>query len=905
MWHVSARLIVVIVIVVLLPSAMDLSIMTMDSAGTMAAEVIAQAPLDSDTCMSLSSVIPRSWYAQSRSYFISVIGYWRTHLSFPAATESDIQSMADQMQGAILVISCCIAVFVVLRVLQALDVLVVAPIRKRRYQQRLNESAGTIQARFRESLQRRYYHQRHAVTISVRGRTGGILVSSMPKGQGLSALAAILSEDAEEHTNTIAIYQSDINEDATNNDMSNTSSRSSNNTPALPTAQQIHTNQAGNNKKNPTFACQVQALIEVQVKAAIEVRMRVLAAVVIQSWSRMIACRREYRRIFSSLNTAPIANFLPETARGVEPTDTQDAISCISSLSSWSSIWNNRQLGLKLLSTDSIQYIIAGSAGGQEESSTMVSNGYNSSQSCNPQAFRASQEDQQALKDSITAYTSIVRLQTWWRASLAKREAKSQASIDDDEDDNETDEPPTHTHHRYSISLQENHHNVIATMELITRKNKIRGNFTKPSGAATATTALPGENTTDTKSSTVPSYERQASSNSLQLKPNRKSEDTIRTSNMSNMSNNEQQHYVLDDYFLVPVVHGHIPRRNPDSIDTEYRCYSQLWSTALEQIMASPVTSPACNIEMAPSTIMMTDCYPNCGLASQHADRADSPFSSSSNCSDDSDTYEVILTSATGEDPGCRILSGFDCSRPTDKNNNKSNGCKSYGCSVPCLGGMESEKSKARKQALAADANKLYSCQRPKQNDVGSDDPTIYYVPTTEVEPLSDDEEIDTNPYPSSAFSFPSTYTLSSLPTNICMTPAHTISSPTSEIYVSETSCIINRKPQPARNRPAPQEAAQRMNLADYCTVPPNISTRTSSSSSLSTRSKLSFFSIYDHDVRDDDADSFQKMGGQQEPDVHVPRKVSSRRRRRHDHRKNGVPERNGHTAMRSPPCPM
>ena len=101
-----------------------------------------------------------------------------------------------------------------------------------------------------------------------------------------------------------------------------------------------------------------------QVNTALKVRTQTLAAIVLQSWVRMMICRSAYREVFSSLITAPIAN-LPSTStsRVGSPTTitttTQqhkdplksknssetnpDAPSIVSSLSSWSSTWNKKK----------------------------------------------------------------------------------------------------------------------------------------------------------------------------------------------------------------------------------------------------------------------------------------------------------------------------------------------------------------------------------------------------------------------------------------------------------------------------------------------------------------------------------------------------------------------------------
>ena len=105
-----------------------------------------------------------------------------------------------------------------------------------------------------------------------------------------------------------------------------------------------------------------------QVNTALKLRAQTMASVVIQSWARMIICRRAYLEVFSSLITAPIAN-LPSTStsrvgspttittttqqpiktsqdppqsKGSSDSNT-DAPSIVSALSSWSSTWNRKK----------------------------------------------------------------------------------------------------------------------------------------------------------------------------------------------------------------------------------------------------------------------------------------------------------------------------------------------------------------------------------------------------------------------------------------------------------------------------------------------------------------------------------------------------------------------------------
>ncbi|CAB9514873.1 expressed unknown protein [Seminavis robusta] len=621
-----------------------------------------------------------------------------------------------------------------------------------------------------------------------------------------------------------------------------------------------------------------------QVKAVIEVRMRLLAAVVLQSWFRMVRCRRRYLTIFSSMRTVPINNH--SVSQLIEQKDTE-AMSCISSLSSWSSTWNRKQPSLRLISTESIQY------------NSMVASGgagvHIAADDSNPHqgTFHATQEDKDAIKNSITAYTSIVQLQNWWRALRMVKQAAEKTSVrdswtihveegdEDDEDDEETDDFDT----IQPTPPFPKGHNVIATMEITTRKVGQASVATEPTTAESCSSETTGPKPASTACQEAEEakdeFDKNSNKNSnktntmskasiLLRQLSRKSEDTVPTSNTSRTFSNEN-----DDDEELPMfcrIRPSNARRRQRPINKKrargsnncegYEFYADLWSSTIDQISECEITPP-CNIELTPSALV--DCHPDDIVAECHREdldcggsttsgRPDSPLSHTSTGSEtDRDTYEVILTSATGEEPGCHVISSLVSCRPSSNlKDNIPAGCAhsslkedGMGCGgdqFMFLDGIVTNKREARKQAMAAAAAKLYACKRPKE--VGQDcqdDPTLYYVPTTEVEPMSEaeqmseEEEFMTNPSPSfHAFSSPSTYTMASH-----QTAPGALSSP--------TTCSDNSRRK--KSKPV-QPSPKKISLADYCSVPNNISTRTSSSESVSSES--SYFSIDDKDLKDD-----------------------------------------------------
>lgn len=229
--------------------------------------------------------------------------------------------------------------------------------------------------------------ERHQACAIIQGRIRGIIVRSILAGQGLPTLArALVQEDG-----------------ARNRTGSGELERESNEYPSVKSL--IAAIRRSQDEDDPRD--QSVQVFGTQVKAVMRVRMRLLAAVVIQSWYRMIQCRLGYRKIFSSMNTAVITN-LPSFGNARKQ-DNFEGISFVSSLSSWSSTWNRRQ------------------APRPEDPSSYL-NGLKSS-SIRPALYKPTKAEKEALKQSIdtyaSAYISIVQLQAWWRGSLIRLRIKN------------------------------------------------------------------------------------------------------------------------------------------------------------------------------------------------------------------------------------------------------------------------------------------------------------------------------------------------------------------------------------------------------------------------------------------------------------------------------------------------
>jgi IQ calmodulin-binding motif len=255
-----------------------------------------------------------------------------------------------------------------------------------------NKSAQSFQAVSIAHLKRQSDLERHQACVVIQSRIRGIIVRSILAGQGLPTLArAVVQEDGVQlrrgaaqrsESRMLESTGSSVHEDCRNL------------IAALHEKQEEDEANALRDRSVEQFGT--------QVKAVMRVRMRLLAAVVLQSWFRMIKCRMGYRRIFSSMNTAVITN-LP-SFNSPRKQDFHEGLSFISSLSSWSSTWNRRQPAR----TDAVNSYLVTSI----------------SSSLEPAFFKPTKEEKEALKQSIdsyaSAYVSIVQLQAWWRGSLAR-----------------------------------------------------------------------------------------------------------------------------------------------------------------------------------------------------------------------------------------------------------------------------------------------------------------------------------------------------------------------------------------------------------------------------------------------------------------------------------------------------
>lgn len=257
-----------------------------------------------------------------------------------------------------------------------------------------NKSATSIQAAWRGFQDRQSCALRHGASVMIQSRIRGIIVRSILAGQGLPTLArAVVQEDgvqqAEASTHIANLTANSIHEDCRN----------------LIAA--FHDEEGESNINSQDEGVK---MFGTQVKAIMEVRMRLLAAVVLQSWFRMIICQRKYPKAIPSLNTEPLSQMVSEESSQRQEAD--EGLSFMSSLSSWSSTWN-RRLPSKLDAPSSSFFVAASSSHDQ-------------------QAFKPTLQEKKALelsnKDYASSYASIVLIQAWWRASTVRAGLEREAS---------------------------------------------------------------------------------------------------------------------------------------------------------------------------------------------------------------------------------------------------------------------------------------------------------------------------------------------------------------------------------------------------------------------------------------------------------------------------------------------
>lgn len=249
-----------------------------------------------------------------------------------------------------------------------------------------NKSATSIQAAWRGYQDRQSCALRHGASVLIQSRIRGIIVRSILAGQGLPTLArAVVQEDGvqqgEASAHSGCIIANNIREDCRN----------------LIAAFHDEDSEANVNSQDEGVK-----MFGTQVKAIMEVRMRLLAAVVLQSWCRMIICQTKYRKVLPSLNTEPLSHMVSEESTQQQEAD--EGLSFMSSLSSWSSTWN-RHLPSKLDAPSSSFFVGASSSHDQ-------------------QAFKPTIQEKKALelsiKDHASSRASIVLIQAWWRASTVR-----------------------------------------------------------------------------------------------------------------------------------------------------------------------------------------------------------------------------------------------------------------------------------------------------------------------------------------------------------------------------------------------------------------------------------------------------------------------------------------------------
>jgi len=288
-------------------------------------------------------------------------------------------------------------------------------------QQKDKANASTkIQAIWRGHQQRKLRERMYQASIAIQSIVRGSIVRHILSGRGLSTLAHALVQEED----AINRCSSRLSRTSRASRVSKISRASKANTESrhferkgslvaartedIPTFSDVVSNENSlsscsndDDNNNSEFGS--------KVKAVMEMRMRLLAVVVLQSWYRMVRCRKAYRRLFSSLNTQPITNLPGMGPLPTDQPDTQEAISFISSLSSWSSTWNRRHPSYKSVTSSKLGPVAAAF----KEALKAKNDAH--------QIFNASPEDQQAIRNSITFHTSVITIQTWWRLCMVKR----------------------------------------------------------------------------------------------------------------------------------------------------------------------------------------------------------------------------------------------------------------------------------------------------------------------------------------------------------------------------------------------------------------------------------------------------------------------------------------------------
>ena len=165
------------------------------------------------------------------------------------------------------------------------------------------------------------------------------------------------------------------------------------------------------------------------IGVALRLRLRSMAALMIQSWVRMLRDRHAYLQLFSSLNTAPINNFSPSASAARKASEAKssrihqniinDVESILSSLSSWSMMSAKESQTPRFSSSISRTTVPGRMASGNtssfKEPTKQTSTLPTLSCSCQDDSMSPEQQQQHQVHSD-----SFRKLQSWWKDSMTK-----------------------------------------------------------------------------------------------------------------------------------------------------------------------------------------------------------------------------------------------------------------------------------------------------------------------------------------------------------------------------------------------------------------------------------------------------------------------------------------------------